>query len=140
MVSKKTNVLFEDFEKSISFKDGRYEVCLPWKEPHPELTDNYRLSCKKLDGLLKRLRQNPPVLHEYDKVIKNQVNRGIVEIVSQPEIISGKGAHFLPHHAIVREDKTTTKLRIVYDASARSGGPSLNDYLYAGPKFNQKYF
>ena len=101
------------------------------------MNDNYKLSCKRLDGLLKRLRQNPPVIHEYNKVIRDQVNRGIVEIVSQPKIISGKGAHYLPHHAVIREDKTTTKLRIVYDASARSDGPSLNDCLYAGPNFNQ---
>jgi len=30
-----------------------------------------------------------------------------------------------------------TKLGIVYDASAKSGGSSLNDCLYAGPKFGQ---
>ena len=43
----------------------------------------------------------------------------------------------MPHHAVVREDKVTTKLRIIYDASAKASGPSLNDCIYTRPKFNQ---
>ena len=42
----------------------------------------------------------------------------------------------MPHHAVVRQDKTTTKLCIIYDASAKSDGPSLNECLHKGPKFN----
>ena len=46
--------------------------------------------------------------------------------------------HYLPHHAVIRKDRATTKLRVVYDASAKTNGVSLNDCLHAGPKFNQK--
>ena len=41
---------------------------------------------------------------------------------------------------MVREDKLTSKIRIVYDASARSSGPSLNQCLYTGPRFGQCIF
>ena len=42
--------------------------------------------------------------------------------------------HYLPHHPVIRKDKETTKLRVVYDASAKmNGNPSLNDCLYSGP-------
>lgn len=131
------NSVYEEFEKSVTSRDGRYEVQLPWKEPHPVLPDNYNLSQKRLTGLLRRLRQNPKVLREYDAVIRDQLNRGIVEIVRQPEASDDREVHYIPHHAVVREDKTTTKLRIVYDASAKTNGPSLNDCLYTGPKFGQ---
>ena len=49
--------------------------------------------------------------------------------------------HYLPHHAIVRSDKDTTKIHVVYDASAKTDcKPSLNECLLVGPKFNQKIF
>lgn len=48
--------------------------------------------------------------------------------------------HYLPHHAMVRRDKETTRLRIVYNTSARSSGASLNDCLHTGPKFEQRIF
>ena len=47
-------------------------------------------------------------------------------------------ARSLPHHAVIRQDKSTTTLSIVYDASARSTGPSLNECLYTGPPLHKK--
>ncbi|XP_029165933.1 uncharacterized protein LOC114936784 [Nylanderia fulva] len=42
---------------------------------------------------------------------------------------------FLPHHPVIREDNTTTKLRVVFNASANtSNNTSLNDHLMIGPK------
>ena len=40
--------------------------------------------------------------------------------------------HYLPHPPIVRDDKETTKIRIVFNASAKCSGPSLNECLYSG--------
>ena len=124
------------FSQQISFKDGRYEVHLPWKESHPILQDNYDLCHKRLNGLLQRLRQDPEQLKQYDSVIREQLDKGVIELVTNPANSNGK-VHYLPHHGVVRDDKQTTKLRVVYDASARVTGPSLNDCLYTGLNFDQ---
>lgn len=47
--------------------------------------------------------------------------------------------YHLPHHAVLRESSTTTKLRAVFDASAKSStGYSLNDWQLIGPTVQQK--
>ena len=126
----------DEFVERVTFKDGRYQVSLPWKEFHKPLPSNYQLSLNRLWGLLRRLKQNPLILQEYDRIIKEQLKTGIIE--PAPERVSASSRpHYLPHHAIVRTDKSTTKLRVVYDASAQCDGPSLNECLHTGPKFNQ---
>ena len=46
--------------------------------------------------------------------------------------------HYIPHHAVVCTDKSATKVRVVYDASARGkNGTSLNNCLHKGLKFDQ---
>ena len=116
----------DEFVDTITFKDGRYQVSLLWKEFHKPLPDHYQLSLKRLWGLLRRLRQNPTVLREYGHIIRDQLKKGIVEPVAEQSPTSNR-LNYLPHHAVVRSNKSTTKVRVVYDASAKSDGPSLNE-------------
>ena len=135
-IHEEEKTLYDDFASDIMFQDGRYKVFLPWKEFHEPLPDNYLLSVKRLRGLLNRLRHDPTMMREYDKTIRDQVARGIIEMVPPNKTVATR-VHYLPHHGVVRKDKSTTKLRVVYDASAKSSGPSLNECLYKGPKFQQ---
>ena len=77
------------------------------------------------------------MLSQYDAVIREQLEEGVVE--RAPTEATGK-EFYLPHRAVVRENAETTKLRVVYDASARahSGAPSLNECLHAGPPLQNK--
>ena len=69
---------------------------------------------------------------EYDSIIREQLQEGVVEPAS--EIASGK-EFYIPHNGVTRENAESTKLRIVYDAFAREreNQPSLNDCLHPGP-------
>ncbi|XP_076638833.1 uncharacterized protein LOC143350692 [Colletes latitarsis] len=51
------------------------------------------------------------------------------------------GGCYLPHHPVVKTDSITTKIRVVFDASARSSsGTSLNDILMVGPTIQDDLF
>jgi len=53
----------------------------------------------------------------------------------------GSNRYFLPHHCVIKEDSSTTKLRVVLIGSAASSsGDSLNDVLMAGPVIQPKLF
>ena len=55
-----------------------------------------------------------------------------VEVTGDVEV--GK-VRYLPHHPVFREDKSSTKCRVVFDASAKThDGVSLKDCLLEGPK------
>ena len=44
----------------------------------------------------------------------------------------------MPHHCVLKDASTTTKLRVVFDASAKTTtGLSLNDCLMVGPKLQE---
>ena len=75
-------------------------VALPWKPFHPPLPDNYGLSERRLNSLVKRPRQNPKLLHDYDRIIQGLLESGIVEEspVVEPDATR---VHHMPRHAVV---------------------------------------
>ena len=81
-----------------------------------------------------RLKKDEKLLQQYDSIFKAQLEAAIIELVSKDDE-DFEGAHFLPHHEVLREDMETTKLCIVFDGSARAdkNHNSLNDCLEKGP-------
>ena len=125
---------YQKFLDTVHLEHGRYVVSWPWKEVHADLPNNYGLALGRLKSLWNRLRDQLDVLHQYDSIIHDQLAQGIIEPVEHG-MQQGKLTHYLPHHCVVKPSHTTTKIRIVYDASAKASPtvPSLNDCLYAGP-------
>ena len=59
-----------------------------------------------------------------------------------PEIPTGEAIHYIPHHPVIRDQAESTKMRIVYDCSAKDNSqvPSLNGCLEVGPPLQPMVF
>ena len=86
------------------------------------------------------MKRDPDILEEYSQVINSQLEAGIIEPVVELE--KAERVHYLPHHAVVRKEAKTTKVRVVYDASCKADkhGVSLNDCLHVGPPLTPLLF
>ena len=115
--------------------DGRYEVSIPWKSGRPDMPDSYEMALRRLISTERRLLKQPDVAQRYSECIEKYVDKGYVRKIFGDD--ASKSKWVLPHFPVVRMDRATTKVRIVFDASARVNGTSLNDVIHQGPKLQQ---
>jgi hypothetical protein len=70
----------------------------------------------------RKFAKNPELKLEYSKFIQ--------EYLQLVKNLPDKNSIYLPHHAVLKESSTTTRLRVVFDASAKTtNNRSLNDNL-----------
>ena len=130
-------VVYEDFKEQLrGSKEGWYETGLPWIGNHPSLPSNKEGSLRRLGSLLRKLDSSNSI-SDYHEIIQEQLETGVVE--HAPDLIHGR-EFYIPHKGVIRESAESTKLRVVYDASARAwnSAPSLNECLNSGPPLQNK--
>lgn len=127
--------VLDKFNRSTVFKDGRYVVHLPWKEGHRQnLMNNETQARKRAVNLVKRLDKDPALQTAYNSVLEEMEDNGIIHEVPREEIHSAETVFYLPHRPVIRENSLTTKIRPVFDASAKGfNDVSLNDCMETGP-------
>ena len=121
--------VYEEFKEQLGRSDtGWYETKLPLKGNHAPLPSNERGSKRRLDQLIRKLEKNGQYV-EYNKIIQDQLQQGAIEIA-----LMEPTGYYIPHKGVTRQNAESTKLRVVYDASARENvhQPSLNDCLHPG--------
>ncbi|XP_049300551.1 uncharacterized protein LOC125774324 [Anopheles funestus] len=120
---------------------GRYVVSLPFNSnPHVVLGDSKITADRRLRCMERRLSDNPKMKEEYVKFMVEYERLGHMKRLSDP-VDDSVQHYYLPHHAVVKETSTTTKVRIVFDASCKSSsGYSLNDKLLVGPVIQDDLF
>nr|XP_049703740.1 uncharacterized protein LOC110383544 [Helicoverpa armigera] len=116
--------------------EGRFIVRLPFatKEPKCQFGNTEERAIKRLEYLERKLSKDSKLREEYNKVMREYLSMNHMRRVNESELQESK-AVYLPHHAVVREDKDTTKVRVVFDASSKGDNNiSLNDELLVGPR------
>ena len=125
-------------EQSIQFADGMYRVGVPWRGNEPKLPVNYKMALKRLENTEKKLVRSPAIATPYCATINQYIDKGYIKKVGDQN--RNKSKWLLPHFPVIKPDKETTKTRIVFDASVKCIGVSLNDVINQGQKLQQDMF
>lgn len=112
------------------------------------LGDSRAAALDRYRKLENRLERNSDMEEQYHDFMKEYLDmehmRRMTEEELKAEAMETEGIHqrkafYLPHHAVLKESSTTTKVRVMFDASARSDtGYSINDVLLKGPVIQEE--
>ncbi|XP_058809946.1 uncharacterized protein LOC131675118 [Phymastichus coffea] len=109
---------------------SEWETGLLWKEGlMPELNSR-ATALRRLYSLERKLDNNPSFATRYYKEMERLIENGYVEKVK--ENVRRPRVWFVPHFGVENPNKPD-KVRLIFDAAARTGGVSMNDLLETGP-------
>lgn len=127
-------------------KQGKYVVRLPFKAIQngtPELGRSRQIAISRLLQVERRLKNEPILQQQYTECMSEYISLNhMVEVAANEHehaVTHSDGrvtftCCYLPHHSVVKETSSTTKLRVVFDASCKTeNGKSLNDCVMTGP-------
>lgn len=118
-------------------ESGRYVVRLPFKtNTFPLLGKSKFMAEKRLMAMERRFEKIPHIKKEYIKFMDeySMLQHMTEENSTNDNDNNFENSYYLPHHAVIKESSTTTKLRVVFDASCPSStGVSLNNKMMIGP-------
>lgn len=112
---------------------GRYIVRLPFKSSPSTLGESRLTALRCLLRLKGQLSSDAIFKQRYEDFIQEYQTLGHMKASSTP--VDSTLICYLPHHGVLREQSSTTKLRVVLNgSSSTSNGTSLNEILHAGSK------
>ncbi|XP_036347102.1 uncharacterized protein LOC118756446, partial [Rhagoletis pomonella] len=113
--------------------DDRYEVSLLWRHEEVKLPDSYEMARKRLVCLNNKFRKDPYLKEAMQKQIDNLLTKGYAKKLSAVELAEHKGRVWYLPIFVAHNPNKPAKVRLVWDAAAKSNGMSLNDAILCGP-------
>lgn len=117
---------------------GRFVVRLPFRSDPPHaLGDTLPIASALYKKLESKLRRQPEIAQQYDSFMREYIFLGHMRLVPEEDKPRFSPV-YIPHHAVLRLSSSSTKLRVVFNASCKSSnGTSLNEFLLICPKLQQ---
>ncbi|XP_045479871.1 uncharacterized protein LOC123684598 [Harmonia axyridis] len=120
---------------------GRFVVSLPTKENINQLGESFDLALKRFYAVERKLLKNPQFKEQYVSFMNEYEKLGHMTKINTSNDSTQDTIFYLPHHGVMKMSSATTKLRVVFDGSAKtSSGISLNDVLMVGPTIQDDLF
>ncbi|XP_069968952.1 uncharacterized protein [Bactrocera oleae] len=111
---------------------GRIVVKLPFKDDPTCLGESYTTALRRFNAQERRLAKSPQLKAHYVEFMSDYESLGHMSVVKNPTL--SKPHYYIPHHCVLKPTSTTTKLRVVFDASCQTTSQkSLNDIQMVGP-------
>ncbi|XP_065356116.1 uncharacterized protein LOC135950508 [Calliphora vicina] len=138
LMTEEENQCESHFIKNTVFDEtGRVKVRLPFKFPVEQLGSSFETAHRRFIYLEKRLQKDEMINKMYIEFMQEYISLGHMSLVSYD--VLNKPHYVIPHHSILRPQSSSTKLRVVFDASAHtSTNKSLNEILMVGPTIQQE--
>ncbi|KAK3713870.1 hypothetical protein QZH41_010920, partial [Actinostola sp. cb2023] len=137
-MSREDLKFYETVEKGIiHLEDLHYEMPLPLKDQNIQLPNNYAEAEKRLNSLKRRLVSDDQYYTDYRNFMSGIISKGYARKIDAESTAKDGKIWYLPHHGVYHPQKPT-KVRVVFDSSARYEGQSLNDNLLQGPDLTSK--
>ncbi|XP_055911761.1 uncharacterized protein LOC129945849 [Eupeodes corollae] len=130
----------ELFNKSIEeLPSGRLMLKLPFKKDPETLGDSYGAAFRRFMSLERRLQKDSSLKSAYVDFLREYQTLGHMSLVRNP--VLNEPHYYLPHQCVLRPNSSSTKLRVVFDASCRTATQvSLNSILMVGPTIQDDLF
>ena len=121
-IEKEEAKIIEDSSEKVG---DQWLIPYPWKRDPKSLPDNKAQVC---------LVKSPEIAKAYQQQVEEINELKFARKLSDVEVKGYKGpVHYVSHREVLRPEKKSTPIRIVFNSSANFKGHCLNDYWIKGP-------
>ena len=139
-----TELSVDDAMKVIQHPGDDFVTCsIPWKTSPPLLENNLRAVENRQKGTNnpEKLKAMGTSIEQVNEIFQKQLDKGYIEEITDLEEINRPDSNYIAYFCVCRPDRTSTKVRIVFDAAAKAkNGHSLNSQILKGPNRLQDLF